>query len=102
MADTKISDLTEIDAIVDADLVPMVDDVAGTPTTKKSRSGNRFTSCGNARMTVSIPLFGLSRPNVSRSRLPTAPRRSLCCAASSRDRSGMPCGIITTLSAGTS
>lgn len=36
MADAKITALTAIDALVSADLFPVVDDVAGTPTTKKA------------------------------------------------------------------
>ena len=35
MADTKISALTAIDAVAAADLLPIVDDPAGTPTSKK-------------------------------------------------------------------
>lgn len=43
MADAKTTELTEIDAIADADLVPVVDDVAGTPVTKKSTFAKVWT-----------------------------------------------------------
>jgi len=36
MAQKKITDLPEIDALADADLIEVVDDVAGTATSKKS------------------------------------------------------------------
>jgi hypothetical protein len=36
MADTKVSALTAIDALVAADLIPVVDDPAGTPVSKKA------------------------------------------------------------------
>lgn len=36
MADTKISNLTAIDALADADLFAVVDDPGGTPVTKKA------------------------------------------------------------------
>lgn len=43
MADSKITQLTEETAIADDDLVVIVDDVVGTPTTKKMTKGNLFT-----------------------------------------------------------
>lgn len=36
MSHTKITELTAIDAVSSADVLPIVDDVAGTPTTKKA------------------------------------------------------------------
>jgi hypothetical protein len=42
MADLKITDLTAFTDPVNADLLVMVDDVAGTPTTKKITRGNFF------------------------------------------------------------
>jgi len=50
MADVKITELTELTAIAPEDLVVLVDDVAGTPTTKKATEKSLY----NARKLMSI------------------------------------------------
>ncbi len=58
MADTKITELTELTAIAPEGLVVVVDDVVGTPTTKKATE----KSLVNARTVMSIvPAANFSR-----------------------------------------
>ena len=52
-------------------------------------------------MTTSIPLEGLSNPNVSKTRRPVKPNRLLLTSRSSARMSGMPCGMTRILSCGT-
>jgi hypothetical protein len=58
MADTKVSALTAIDALVAADLIPVVDDPAGTPVSKKATMAQVVTLM-EARMKQVVQLMVL-------------------------------------------
>ncbi|KUG26264.1 hypothetical protein ASZ90_003897 [hydrocarbon metagenome] len=53
-------------------------------------------------MTVSIPLLEESKPKLNKTILPSTPNKSLLKLGSTNGTSGMPCGIMSILSGGTS
>jgi len=59
MANKKITDLTAIDAPVGADLLEIVDDVAGTPTSKKTTITKLFTSPTLVTPALGTPASGV-------------------------------------------
>ena len=66
MADAKITELSELAATPDdADLLPIVDDVAGTPTTKKITVANLKAAGGGATALTIAPLPSYPHDNVS-------------------------------------
>ena len=65
MADSKVSELTELTSVNDADLIPIVDDPSGTPTTKKITRANLVSGLASTATNVFTGAQDLDGNNIS-------------------------------------
>jgi hypothetical protein len=89
MADSKISDLTELTSVNNADLVAIIDDPSGTPVTKKITKANLVTNIASSDIintavtlsetqtltskTLTNPSLGASYLDIERITIPSSP-----------------------------
>ena len=89
MADSKISDLTELTTVDNADLIAIIDDPSGTPVTKKITKANLVTNIASSDIintavtlsetqtltskTLTNPSLGASYLDIERITIPSSP-----------------------------